>query len=61
MVSDPCTALEDVINTGCERLLTSGLESTALEGLETLQVLVEKVCKKFYLLQCAFHIDKTSL
>ena len=43
MVVDPHTALEDVINIGCERLLTSGLESTALEGLEMLKILVEKV------------------
>ena len=43
MVSNPCTALEDVIETGCNRLLTSGLDSTALEGLDILQILVEKV------------------
>jgi len=42
MVSDPHTALEDVIVIGFERLLTSGLESTALEGLEMLKALVEK-------------------
>ncbi len=43
MVKDHCAALEDVISIGCERLLTSGLEQTALEGLETLEELVKKV------------------
>ena len=44
MVLDPNTALNDVIEIGFERLLTSGLDSTALEGLDTLKTLVEKVC-----------------
>lgn len=34
-------ALEDVIRCGCERILTSGLRPTAMEGLETLKALVE--------------------
>ena len=50
MVSDPYNALADVIEIGCERLLTSGLESTALEGLEMLKVLVEKVVIYIFLL-----------
>ena len=43
MVSDYSSALEAVVNIGCERLLTSGLEPTALEGLETLKKLVLQV------------------
>ncbi|KAI8492037.1 hypothetical protein Bbelb_304100 [Branchiostoma belcheri] len=33
MVADPQQALEDVISLGCERLLTSGCDSTVLEGM----------------------------
>ncbi|XP_019631667.1 PREDICTED: copper homeostasis protein cutC homolog isoform X1 [Branchiostoma belcheri] len=39
MVADPQQALEDVISLGCERLLTSGCDSTVLEGLPTLKKL----------------------
>ena len=56
MVSDPHTALEDVIVIGFERLLTSGLESTALEGLEMLKVLVEKVFIYIFLLFSNFSL-----
>eukprot|EP00795_Rhopilema_esculentum_P012215 gene12215-2843_t len=42
MVTDYKTALEEVISIGCERLLTSGLEPTALEGLDTLKSLIEQ-------------------
>jgi copper homeostasis protein len=37
---DHRTALEDVIKTGCERILTSGLYPTAIEGLNTIKELV---------------------
>ena len=40
-VSDHREALEQVISCGCERILTSGLRPTALEGLATLKELVE--------------------
>ena len=39
---DPMAALEDVINTGCDRLLTSGMHATAEEGILMLMKLNEK-------------------
>lgn len=39
-VSDPVLALEDVINSGCERILTSGLRPKAEQGLELIADLV---------------------
>lgn len=41
-VANPFEALEDVINCGCERILTSGLKPTAPEGIETLADLVRQ-------------------
>jgi copper homeostasis protein len=38
--TDPFTALEDVINAGCTRILTSGLAKTAMDGTEVLSKLV---------------------
>ncbi|MBR5567473.1 MAG: copper homeostasis protein CutC [Bacteroidales bacterium] len=40
--SDPMQALEDIIELGCARILTSGCRPTALEGAELLAKLVEK-------------------
>ncbi|WP_423736243.1 copper homeostasis protein CutC [Chitinophaga caseinilytica] len=42
MTDDPFQALEDVIATGCERILTSGQRNTALEGAALIRKLVEK-------------------
>ncbi|MBO9155107.1 copper homeostasis protein CutC [Chitinophaga sp. GCM10012297] len=42
MTADPLRALEDVIATGCERILTSGQRNTAPEGAELIATLVEK-------------------
>jgi copper homeostasis protein len=39
---DPFQALEDIIECGCDRILTSGQENTSLEGLELIAKLVEK-------------------
>jgi copper homeostasis protein len=39
-VPDPYAALEDVIGTGCSRILTSALQKTAIEGLELLKELI---------------------
>jgi copper homeostasis protein len=36
----PFEALEDIIDTGCERILTSGQKPTALEGIELLKKIV---------------------
>eukprot|EP01116_Phalansterium_solitarium_P016765 TRINITY_DN3968_c1_g3_i1.p2 TRINITY_DN3968_c1_g3~~TRINITY_DN3968_c1_g3_i1.p2 ORF type:complete len:246 (+),score=89.97 TRINITY_DN3968_c1_g3_i1:934-1671(+) len=41
MVQQPLRALDDIIALGIERLLTSGLESSCLEGLELLTELVK--------------------
>ena len=43
MAKDPFTTLEIVIKLGFERVLTSGQDSSALEGLPTIRQLVEKV------------------
>jgi len=40
MCSDPVQGLEDVIDTGCTRLLTSGLKNKAQDGIETIRELV---------------------
>jgi copper homeostasis protein len=40
MTSQPLQALEDLISLGVERILTSGLDSSCLEGLPMLQQLV---------------------
>ena len=42
VVRDGSTALEDLINLGFDRVLTSGLEATALEGLPNLIQLVKQ-------------------
>lgn len=42
MTEDPLQALEDIIATGCERILTSGQRNTAVEGIPLLKTLVEK-------------------
>lgn len=41
-VSDPFNALEDVIATGCERILTSGLENKAMDGISMLKKFIEQ-------------------
>lgn len=39
---DPLEAMEDIIDCGCERILTSGQKATAAEGAELIGQLVEK-------------------
>ena len=39
---DAFEALEDIIEIGCERILTSGQKPTALEGMELIKELIEK-------------------
>lgn len=41
LCSDPFQALEDIIECGCNRILTSGQENKALEGIELIAKLVE--------------------
>ncbi|MFN8348277.1 MAG: copper homeostasis protein CutC [Spirosomataceae bacterium] len=42
MTREPYEALEAVIQTGAERILTSGQQNTALEGLDLIQQLAQK-------------------
>ncbi|MDW7695118.1 copper homeostasis protein CutC [Flammeovirgaceae bacterium SG7u.111] len=42
MVTDPFQALEDLIELGVDRILSSGLERSALEGVDLLKELIEK-------------------
>lgn len=43
MVHDPVVALETLISLGFERVLTSGCDSSALEGLSLIKRLAEQV------------------
>uniref|UniRef100_A0A8C4N6V2 Copper homeostasis protein cutC homolog n=1 Tax=Eptatretus burgeri TaxID=7764 RepID=A0A8C4N6V2_EPTBU len=43
MVQDPVTALEDIISLGFSRVLTSGGELSALDGLPMIRKLIEQV------------------
>ncbi len=42
MTNDPIQAMEDIIECGCERILTSGQKNTAIEGIDLIKTLVEK-------------------
>ena len=48
VTEDGNQALEDIIEIGFDRVLTSGLEASALEGLPCLKELVEQVCKQSF-------------
>jgi copper homeostasis protein len=41
-VNDPFLALEQIIELGCKRILTSGLKPTVMEGIEMLKQLVQR-------------------
>jgi len=41
-VNDASKALEDIIDIGCERILTSGLQPTALQGADMIAALVKQ-------------------
>jgi copper homeostasis protein len=43
LTRDPLASLEDVIALGCERVLTSGQQASALEGVALIRLLVELV------------------
>ena len=42
LTPDPIKAFQDVIKTGAERILTSGLKANALAGIETLRQLAQE-------------------
>ena len=50
MCADQYQALEDIIEMGCERILTSGGKSTAMEGATTLTHLIEKAAGKIIIM-----------
>lgn len=49
-VNDPEQALEDVIETGCERILTSGLQPNALDGAEMITDLVKQADERIIIM-----------
>ena len=49
-VNDASKALEDIIETGCERILTSGLQPTALEGAELIAALIKQVNERIIIM-----------
>jgi copper homeostasis protein len=49
-VKDASQALEDVIEIGCERILTSGLQPTALEGAETIAALIKQADERIIIM-----------
>lgn len=43
MVHDPTVALETLVSLGFQRVLTSGCDSTALEGLPLIKRIIDQV------------------
>lgn len=50
MAADPQQALEDLITLGVDRLLTSGQESSALEGLDLITALVAQAAERIIIM-----------
>ena len=50
MCDDMYKALEDIIEMGCERILTSGGKSTAIEGAHIIAHLVEKAAGRIIIM-----------
>ena len=49
-VKDAAQALEDIIEIGCERILTSGLVPNALDGAETLAALIKQADERIIIM-----------
>lgn len=49
-VKDAAQALEDIIEIGCERILTSGLVPAALDGAETLAALIKQADERIIIM-----------
>jgi len=47
---DPYKALEDVIASGCERILTSGQKTTAVEAIDVLAALVKQAANRIVIM-----------
>jgi len=59
MCADMSQALEDIIELGCERILTSGGKSTAVEGVNTIAHLIEKANGRISIMPGAGVNEKT--
>jgi copper homeostasis protein len=60
MCSDPVQGLEDVIVTGCARLLTSGLKNRAQDGIELIRQLVIQAGERLIIMPGS-GIDETNV
>lgn len=49
-VTDPAQALEDIIDIGCERILTSGFHPSATDGVENIRMLVEQAAERIIIM-----------
>ncbi len=49
-VVDPEKALEDIIEIGCERILTSGFHPTATEGAENIRILITQADERIIIM-----------
>lgn len=47
MVHDPVVALETLVSLGFQRVLTSGCDTSALEGLPLIKRLIDQVCLNY--------------
>lgn len=47
---DPWQALEDIIDAGCSRILTSGLQPTALQGSNLIRKLISKAANRIVIM-----------
>jgi len=47
---DPFEALESIIEAGCQRILTSGLQPTAVQGIDLIQQLVAKASDRIVIM-----------
>ena len=47
---DPFQSLEDIINIGCERILTSGQQPTVMEGIPLLKLLIERAAERIIIM-----------
>jgi copper homeostasis protein len=48
--NDPFKAMEDIIKTGCERILTSGQQPTAMEGAAMINELINKADERIIIM-----------
>ena len=50
MCRDPFQALEDIIELGCDRILTSGQQATAVEGIPLIRKLIEQAAGRIIIM-----------